>query len=77
MSAHPAGHLADVTPVTAEFALHGIDMIQLPRLQFRGRSAVDAADTVESQQAIMNAVRAVYALPWQAARTLYAGRLPR
>ena len=61
MSAHPAGHLADVTPVTAEFALHGIDMIQLPRLQFRGRSAVDAADTVESQQAIMNAVRAVYA----------------
>ena len=60
MSAHPAGHLADVTPVTAEFALHGIDMIQLPRLQFRGRSAVDAADTPESQQAIMNAVRAVY-----------------
>lgn len=61
MSAHPAGHLADVTPVTAEFALHGIDMIQLPRLQFRGRSAVDAADTPESQQAIMSAVRAVYA----------------
>lgn len=61
MSAHPAGHLADVTPVTAEFARHGIDMIQLPRLQFRGRSAVDAADSPESQQAIMNAVRGVYA----------------
>lgn len=61
MSARPAHHLADVTPVTAEFALHGIDMIQLPRLQFRGRSAVDAADTPESQQAIMNAVRGVYA----------------
>lgn len=61
MSARPAHHLADVTPVTAEFALHGIDMIQLPRLQFRGRSAVDAADTPESQHAIMDAVRAVYA----------------
>lgn len=61
MSARPANHLADVTPVTAEFALHGIDMIQLPRLQFRGRSAVDAADNVDAQQAIMDAVRRVYA----------------
>lgn len=61
MSARPAAHLADVTPVTAEFALHGIDMIQLPRLQFRGRSAVDAADNVDAQQAIMDAVRRVYA----------------
>lgn len=61
MSTRPANHLADVTPVTAEFALHGIDMIQLPRLQFRGRSAVDAADHVDSQQAIMDAVRRVYA----------------
>ncbi|MEN4921547.1 type IV secretion protein Rhs [Achromobacter spanius] len=61
MSTRPAGHLADVTPVTAEFALHGIDMIQLPRLQFRGRSAVDAADNVDAQQAIMDAVRRVYA----------------
>ncbi|MDF3941221.1 type IV secretion protein Rhs [Achromobacter denitrificans] len=61
MSARPAGHLADVTPVAAEFALHGIDMIQLPRLTFRGRSAVDAADNVDAQQAIMDAVRRVYA----------------
>ncbi|MPT27516.1 MAG: type IV secretion protein Rhs [Achromobacter sp.] len=61
MSARPAAHLADVTPVTAEFALHGIDMIQLPRLRFRGRSAVDAADSPTAQQAIMDAVRRVYA----------------
>lgn len=60
MSPRPAGHLADVTPVTAEFALHGIDMIQLPRVQFRGRSAVNAADDVDAQHAIMQAVRQAY-----------------
>jgi type VI secretion system VgrG family protein len=60
MSPRPAGHLADVTPVTAEFALHGIDMIQLPRVQFRGRSAVNAADDADAQHAIMQAVRQAY-----------------
>ena len=61
LSRNPAPHLHDVTPVTAELAIHGIDMVQLPRRSFRGRSSVDAADSVEGQQAIMRQVNGAYA----------------
>lgn len=60
LSRNPAPHLHDVTPVTAEFAIHGVDMVQLARRSFRGRSSVDAADSVEGQQAIMRQINTVY-----------------